>query len=331
MNVVPTDVPLDARKDKSEIITIGTVNADILMGPQSPWPTPGTETVLPDSELREGGGAGNTAIALRALGARQRMICSIGNDVLGNWLREIFGPLADDWTVANVSTALTVGLNHPGGERTFFSTSGHCADFDKAAVEKVLAGIDLDGVIVLFVGPFLTPKLVPAVGDLLADIRQRGGITALDTAWPTGGWGDDVCARVSSWLGQVGILLLNDAETEGYLGVSPSDDGFGSDEITSLMPDGGIFALKQGPAGAQATQNGGAPVALSSGKIAVVDTVGAGDCFNAGFLLSYSRGGGLEECLRAGIKTAEVAISSSPRTYATADTINLISHLNYSS
>jgi sugar/nucleoside kinase (ribokinase family) len=329
VNLIPSTRQPSGSEAKPEIITIGTVNADILMGPQSSWPTPGTETVLPDSEIREGGGAGNTAIALRALGAQQRMICNIGNDVLGNWLIEKFGPLAADWSTTDISTALTVGFNHPDGERTFFSTAGHCAIFDGDTVDNVLARADLTGVIVLFVGPFLTPALVPSIKGLLVDIKRRGGITALDTAWPTGGWDNETCQYLSMWLPKIDILLLNEAETRGYLGLPPEQSDYDTKKITSMMTENSIFALKRGERGALAVRKNSVPVIADAAPVDVVDTVGAGDCFNAGFLLSYARGGSLEMCLQAGNRTAVAAISSSPRTYASAEAVGITSSINY--
>ena len=40
---------------EAQVVIIGNVNVDMIMGPQAPWPQPGTEVVLPDYELRPGG------------------------------------------------------------------------------------------------------------------------------------------------------------------------------------------------------------------------------------------------------------------------------------
>ena len=179
-----------------EIVTVGTVNVDLIMGPQAPWPVPGTEVILPTSEMREGGGAGITAKALTALGAQHRMIVNVGNDLFGEWLLKQYPGLDDDWIVDAVDTALTVGITHPDGERTFFSTPGHVAQFQPLELQNKLAGMDLKNVIVLFVGTSLMPTIRPALKEIFQFVHSKGGRVALDTAWPTAGWTDSTRKEV---------------------------------------------------------------------------------------------------------------------------------------
>jgi sugar/nucleoside kinase (ribokinase family) len=49
--------------------------------------------------------------------------------------------------------------------------------------------------------------------------------------------------------------------------------------------------------------------------VTVIDTIGAGDVFNAAFLASFAKGQPVEASLRAATRSASRAISTSPRAY----------------
>ena len=52
--------------------------------------------------------------------------------------------------------------------------------------------------------------------------------------------------------------------------------------------------------------------------VTVIDTIGAGDAFNAGFLLAAARDESMQEAVQRGVNTASAAISTAPRSYAGA-------------
>ncbi|RUX11139.1 carbohydrate kinase family protein, partial [Mesorhizobium sp. M2A.F.Ca.ET.037.01.1.1] len=107
------------------LAVIGNVNVDLIVGPVAPWPKAGTETVVDHDDLRVGGQAGNTALAWQALGIDFEIAANLGDDQFGRWLREAFGHRAKKWPVRPEGTTLSVGMTHPDGERTFFTTRGH--------------------------------------------------------------------------------------------------------------------------------------------------------------------------------------------------------------
>lgn len=323
MRKTPKTLHPDPARD---IISIGTINIDQLLGPVDHWPDRGTETVYPDYEMRVGGGGGIFGSALLALGAHQRMVVNIGNDEMGQWLKSQFGPLADHWHHSKTVTSVTIGLTHSDKERTFLSNEGHSALFDADMARKMLKHAKLDGSIALLVGNFLMPRLVPDCTALLCDLRDAGAIVALDTAWPTGGWTDTVQDHLQNWLPQVDILLINEAEAAGLLGITIDDFTANVDAhmraISPKLAPGAIVVVKRGSQGASACTGEHVLHAAPFEKINVIDTVGAGDCFNAGFLLAFQRGVDLVDCLHTGIDVAGKAIASHPRRYPTLADLN---------
>ena len=299
------------RKQTGTIYVAGNIDVDLILGPLSQWPQAGTETVLPNSDMRVGGQAGNTGLALAALGANHRVIANMGDDPLGQWLRASFPQSAPHWTHSPAAATLTVGITHPDGERTFFTTTGHLAGFTAEHVLEQLPERAADGDIVLVCGVFLSPLLVAGCSELLRTLKERGYAIALDTGWPNQGW-DAVRAQVATWLPHIDHVLFNEVETTGLAGLEHLDDA--AQWFRSHLPSDASLIVKCGVEGAIAW-HGEERVACPAKEVEVIDTIGAGDTFNAGYLLGLTTGCNLIDCMRLGVETACVAISTSPRSY----------------
>ena len=85
--------------------------------------------------------------------------------------------------------------------------------------------------------------------------------------------------------------------------------------LPRLRP-GGVVVTKRGPGGALAHGAGGTVERAPAPQVDVVDTIGAGDVFNAGFLMGLAAGRPLGAALCDGTRLASRAVSTSPRSYA---------------
>lgn len=294
-----------------QIAVVGNLNVDLVMGPQEPWPTPGTEVLLPMSDLRVGGAAGNAALALRELETPYWLVANRGDDILGRWLAEAF-PDQSGLAISNAPTTISVGITHPNGERTFFTPAGHLNRYDLACVEAQLPEAAEQGAIALVVGTFVTPALLPDYPKLIASLRGRQFSVALDTGWPDGGWTEEVRSQVGSWLPACSHLLINETEALGLAG--RSDLHAAAEVILPRMEPGAVLVIKRGPSGAVAF-HASARVEVPAPVVTVVDTIGAGDAFNAGYLSALVRGGAPDEAVAAGVALASLAVSTMPRRY----------------
>ncbi len=300
----------------AEIITIGNVNLDIILGPQAPWPQAGTEVLVENSELREGGAAGNTALALRALGCEQRLLSTMGEDFFGQWLRMRFGDLAADWTPSDRVTSFSVGITHPDGERTFFSNHGHVEDLSAADIAPLLTPQAVNGTTILITGSFLTPRLTENYAEIFDGLRTNGARIVLDTGWPPNGWSEETRRTALGWISRTDLLILNEVELCGLTACKSDALETGLATLHAAMPPGGQAVVKLGPRGALALDSPHSAIKVPAPHVEVVDTIGAGDCFNAGFLWAQIRGHNLQSSMQIGVNTASKAISSSPREYA---------------
>ncbi|WP_028745858.1 PfkB family carbohydrate kinase [Rhizobium mesoamericanum] len=295
------------------LAVIGNVNVDLILGPAAPWPKAGTEIIVDHDELRVGGAAGNSALAWEGLGVQFEIAANVGNDQFGRWLSEAFGERTAKWSVCQEQTTLSVGITHPDGERTFFTTRGHLPRFNLAAVLAVLDGTQLSGGFALLCGSFLTDDLTRDY-DAFFDWADRHQIAvALDTGWPLDGWTNENCDATRRWLSRCAIALLNEVESTTLAGID--DPAEAAAEIRSHMPDGAIVVVKRGPDGALAIGADGQRISVAAPSVKVVDTIGAGDVFNAGFLAALAQEKSLAACLKAGTEVASQAISTLPRSY----------------
>lgn len=297
-------------RDAPSVTVIGDVSVDLVMGPLAQWPTIGTESVLPRSEMRPGGSAGNAAMALRALGAPVDLLSAVGDDALGRWLSQALD-LDGSLSIAPAATTISVALLDPLGERTFLTTTGHLGLQDWNDLAPRLSRAQAPGQIALLTGVFLLPRLRRRYGEIIACLQNLGYRVALDTGWPPEGFTAEVTAEIGVWVARVDFLLLNELE---ILSLGGSVDlAEAMSRLSGRMPSGAVLVAKLGAQGAAAVGPQGSVRVTPPARRGIFDTVGAGDAFNAGFLLACSRGADLRDALQAGCDTATDIISHFPR------------------
>lgn len=294
------------------IYVFGNVNVDLIMGPLARWPKVGTEIVLPHSETRIGGGAGNSGLALRALGARHHLLAAVGDDIFGQWLKSGFDADSTTWIVKPGATTVSAGIVDPGGERTFLTSQGHLSVLGLADALQLLPSRAAPGDLLLLEGCFLSPLLFEQYETLLDAAIARGFALALDTGWPPDGWSEGLRMRVIAWLARFEHLLLNEIEVLSLSGETMP--GAAVAKLRGALKPGATLVMKRGPEGASGYR-AGEHIDVPAPQVTVIDTIGAGDVFDAGYLAALIRGAELGAAVAAGVATASTAISTAPRRY----------------
>lgn len=294
------------------LLILGNVNVDLVLGEVDGWPAVGTEVVVDRSEMRPGGSAGNTALALSGMKSPYRMIASVGNDPNGDWLSGQFDEASTEWIVEPCDTTLTVGIVHKGGDRVFFTTPGH---LQRASLDDLVERLPQapDGhAFALVSGGHLMPGIEAGTVELLSALASKGWRTAIDPGWPPAGWTEDNKRRMFDWIASADISLINAEEAKGLAGMEDLDAAVAL--LIERVGPGHTLVVKDGAQGAHAYE-AGAHFHAASPKVEVIDTVGAGDTFNAAFLASLAKGRTLGEALHSGTDIAARAISTFPRRY----------------
>jgi sugar/nucleoside kinase (ribokinase family) len=134
---------------------------------------------------------------------------------------------------------------------------------------------------------FLQPTLARGLGGLLRDARARGVTTSLDTNWdPSETW-----AGLADVLPFVDVLLPNLEELRAIavaLGSMPSaNDEQHAHALAALGPR---VVVKAGADGGWSLGPDGVIARAPGIRLEVVDTTGAGDSFDAGYLAAMASG-----------------------------------------
>jgi sugar/nucleoside kinase (ribokinase family) len=296
--------------DLNRLLILGDVGVDLVMGPISGWPRIGTESIMERSDLRAGGSAANAALTVSHLGGKSQLVSGVGNDQWGTWLREQLRDLGASLPICDAATTLSVGLIDSSGERTFFTTRGH---LEKLSYEHVRPRIDpapTPGSIALLSGVFLTPVLRRSYLRLIRDLRVLGYQVALDTNWPPHDWSAVLRDEVAAWISGCDHVLLNELEVSSL--ADAADLEIAIDRLTAMLKPQATLVVKAGARGAIGIQSGRRSESVAI-EATVFDTIGAGDSFNAGYLLARLSGSELADSLSAGCSAAAAIISRFPR------------------
>jgi len=135
---------------------------------------------------------------------------------------------------------------------------------------------------------FLQRALAPDLPSLFARAREGGASTSVDPNWdPSGAWD----GGLDDLLPSVDVLFPNEMEATRLARTSDLEVA-----ITVLRQRGPTVVVKAGDRGAVAVGPGERASAAVM-RVATVDTTGAGDSFDAGFLAARLGGEPLERCL----------------------------------
>jgi sugar/nucleoside kinase (ribokinase family) len=269
-----------------DVVVLGDANPDLVLQGDVVPRFGQAEQLLDGADLVVGGSGAIVACGLARLGISTALVGVLGADVFGDFMREQLTAAGVNtrWlrTQPDAPTGLTVVLSQEG-DRAILTHLGAMATFDAASVDERLCAARH----VHAASFFLQPGLAAALPGVFAAVRGHGGTTSLDTNWdPREEW-----AGVDDVLPFVDLLLPNSAELRALAG------GTERSAAAQITAHGATVALKAGvEGGAVWTPEGG--YWTSPGlDVRVVDTTGAGDSFDAGYISALIEGRPPKECL----------------------------------
>lgn len=304
--------------NKQQLLVIGNIQADLLMGNMTSWPEMGTETILPHSDWRPGGSAGNTALALKEFKQEFSLLSSVGSDDMGEWLKKVFSFCAPEIPASQTATTISVGVIHDNNERTFLTSQGHLEVFSTSELLPALNTYQPGKGLALLSGVFLSAPLIEQYETVIDKLESLGYQIGIDPGWPSSGWDTELRNKVWSWFNKCHHILINDKEA---MALTETDSARAAlDFMQKRLSEKTCIIIKNGAEGALATLNKNI-YSTPAPSVTPVDTVGAGDCFNAGYVWAIHNNKTIEEALIMGVTTASLAISSFPRKYPSLEKV----------
>lgn len=289
--------------DRARVLCIGESMA--LVTPVEPEPLRSAERFA----IRTGGAESTVALYLADAGHRASWVSRLGDDPLGRrMLDEVSSHGVDVSRTALVPGESTgVYFKDPGLERTtvHYYRAGSAAS---RMGPEVLDDLAVDDVAILHVSGILAglsstcAALLDAAFDFAA---ERGILVSFDVNHREGLWSAATAAPVLRALARRADLV--------FVGRDEAEALWGTDEVDAIADElalRGRLVVKDGAVGATEIDLDGRRTFVPARLVEVVEVVGAGDAFTAGYLGAMLRGDDATARLQAGHDTAARALSS---------------------
>jgi sugar/nucleoside kinase (ribokinase family) len=275
-----------------DVTIAGELNLDLILYGLPEQLPPERELLASAMSLTLGSSSAIVAHNLASLGSRVGFISCIGDDHLGETALDRLQQAGVD--VSRVlrkpepaKTGLTVILQRDGW-RNILTYPGTIFDLRMDDLDLDYLSSSRHFHLSSF---YLQKTLRPHLPELLKRMKKRGLTVSLDcNDDPANRWEVDL----KEALRHVDVFLPNAREALRITGQTDLDQAV--DHLSQLVP---FLVVKLGAKGAMA-RRGTEQYTSPALKIDVIDAVGAGDSFDAGFLHEFIRGADLQICLDAG-------------------------------
>ena len=287
-----------------DVLGIGELNPDrVLSGIAADGPVIGTEQAFAQEDMVLGSSTAIACVLMQRLGLKTALSASVGDDSAGAFCLEALrreGVDCDPVVIdPDQATGVTYSITYPT-DRMLLTRLGTMGTF---AADDVDQGWISRARHVHSGSFFILGALRPGLPGLFASAKAAGATTSVDFGWDiTGTWDRDALASV---LPHTDVVFPNQDELAAVTGCAETEDG-----IANLHRMGAReVVVKLGSEGSLVSVDG-TIVRHAGFAVDPVDTTGAGDALNAGYMFARLAGWPLEDRLRLGNACGAVTVSS---------------------
>jgi sugar/nucleoside kinase (ribokinase family) len=271
-----------------DVIVVGELNVDLILNSIDSFPEMGKEKIAKNMTLTLGSSSAIFASNLSSLGAKVAFVGMIGNDAFGNLVRESLSAkkvntdyliISDKW-----NTGATIVLNY-SEDRAMVTYPGA---MEQMSIKDISNEVISSARHLHFSSYFLQPGMQIDIAALFKMAKEKGLTTSLDIQWdPNEKWD----FNYKEVLPNVDIFLPNEQEALHLTNEKELENA-----IRKLISYAKYVAVKLGSKGSIVATDNKNIFKKSFLNENVVDAIGAGDSFNAGFIFKFIQGCDIDEC-----------------------------------
>ena len=285
-----------------DVIVVGELNVDLIMNELDRFPEIGKEILARQMILTLGSSAAIFASNISSLGAKVAFIGKIGKDKFGEVVLESLQNNDVDVSMIKIDdkcgTGATIILNvEEDRANTTYPGAMDLLTINDISQEDLSRAKHLH-----FSSFFLQPGMRDGVGKLFRTAQGLGLTTSFDMQWdPEEEWDLDI----EEILPYVSVFLPNENELMYLSGKNNLNEA-----INFIQKYTDIMAIKSGNKGSTVCFGDeiiNLPAFLNE---SVIDAIGAGDSFNAGFIYKFIMGNSIPECQEFGNLTGAMSTTA---------------------
>ncbi|AMM34437.1 carbohydrate kinase [Sinomonas atrocyanea] len=258
-----------------------------------------------DVSLHPGGAESNVACHTAHLGIPSAWVSAVGDDVLGRRLVRAIQERGVDtrWVTADPEAPTGVYFKDPGHGVLYYRRGSAASRMSPATVADIPLE-DADIVHLSGITPVLSASCAALVDAVIDRVAASDATLTFDVNYRPSLWPEGVAAGVLRQLAnRADVVFVGLDEAQALWGCATPDD------VRDLLPGPDRVVVKDGDVGATELGRDGT-VFEPAIPTEVLEAVGAGDAFAAGYLAADLNGAGASGRLRAGHERARLVLLS---------------------
>jgi sugar/nucleoside kinase (ribokinase family) len=287
---------------KFDILVAGEINPDLILTDPQLVPRFGqAELLVQDAALTPGSSSVIFACGAARLGLKVAFVGICGDDVFGSFMLDAMQARGVDISHSIVNPTQKTGFTVILNRVTDRGMLTHLGAINALTADQISDALLTQARHLHIASYFLQTQLQPDLPHLFRRAHSLGLTTSLDTNWDP----DEKWAGVHDLLPQVDVFLPNENEACALMKTEDVEAA-----ARGLVAISKVVAVKLGGKGGLALK-GDSLVRAPAIPVEIVDTVGAGDTFDSGFIYGYLQGWPLEKSLKLGIACGSLSTQKS--------------------